>query len=132
MDNQPSRRHPLLILLLAHQLVGRRRELPSSEAEGLLSGTSSLKHPGQVGVHIEAQETRRGDDPEQDRPAVPTLRTAREERVEAEAGVILECTLAGVVVDGDGGIVDEARETFPVVEAVPDHLAQGIGEQEAL
>jgi hypothetical protein len=74
MDTQPSRRHPLLTLLIEHQLVGRRSELRGGEAEFVLSGASSLDHPGQVGLQVEAEAARRRGDSEQDGPALSALR----------------------------------------------------------
>ena len=75
----------------------------------------ALEGPGQVGLAGDADGAARGDDAKQDAGAVRTFGAAGKEHVETKLGDVLKLALGGRVVDGDGGVVDEASERGPVV-----------------
>jgi hypothetical protein len=120
----PTSGRSALSALLGHLLVGRGGELRGLEPVLLLPRTSSLEHPGHVGLDVEAVPFRCGDHAKEDRPPSSALAAPGEERVEPQARVVLEGAFAPVVVDGDTRVVDESGEVVEVAEIVAEDLSE--------
>ncbi len=94
-------------------------------------GALVLEEPAKVGLDIDAALLRGPDHAQQRGPALGSADASSEERGVPQLGVTLELALGDVVVEGQGGIIDEAGEAFPVVEGVVHHFGDRVGRREA-
>jgi hypothetical protein len=76
----PPSRCDVGLLLLQQLLVGRRPQARPVKPVRVSGGAAAFERPGEVRLDVEVVPLRRGDDPEEDPPAVPALWALGEER----------------------------------------------------